>query len=475
MKQLTAVMAFIFISALGANLLAESETYEKAVQNVQNELNTLDISLADLTKTLEAVVVEKQRLKARISYTRSGKLVTGSRVYKLKPEQPILDRFVSDWTLKNKFVPLQMGQVTMYLRRPEFGKLTNTLRIRAERNEAKLVSRLIKAKKREGNYDEEKDLPVIKKLVATVSVQNTRKADISQYLEDQDLLDTLLKLRTKYLRQPVRLSKTVLEMVDDQGTKWPDRMLRKALFFVPVKKYFWQLVKKIESREGRRMNWIIPADRWPSNPDFLDMLFKLSEKFANKPTSLSRAIFSYVEKNLADLSENDLELALHFVPQSKYANKIWRLFTKEKMPLPMLGFQPTGTERFSLSSQNESRFVSMNQTLVGRWANNRRGSSGADRYYDANGQLILLRETNSQTGETWLTPTSHTVVAGSNGAFSYSFFDGAGRPLGFARKSQITNMLVYYDLEANVIGISRPMTSTANTVVYGGEFYAIFK
>jgi hypothetical protein len=98
-----------------------------------------------------------------------------------------------------------------------------------------------------------------------------------------------------------------------------------------------------------------------------------------------------------------------------------------------------------------------------------------DGYYDLNGVLGLQRQDNSQGGERWLTPYRPINVPGDGGAFTFNFFDGEGRPVGFARRSELTMGLYYYDLEANLIGTSADISAPLGTqTVYAGDFYFLF-
>lgn len=442
--------------------------FDLAVNEVKTELAELDQTRYALTQILDSVIVDRERPVVRLQWFNNHELKTGTYTWQLKPEQPVVDHFVDAWVAKNHYVPLQMQQLLIYLRMP-VGSDATSLMTKAGHNLRELERRLISAKKADGDYNESTDTSIINAVVASVESQQSEKADAQQYFDDQELLDKLLDLREKYWTRPIELSKRVLAVADEG--QYTNKQLRKFLFFIPVKKYFWQMVAKVEET-GEPINWIMSKSWMNEHAELYSMLMDLVGESKNRPVLLSQKIWAYVEKNKEVLTSDQLELCGHFTPNDVYSQRIFNLVNRKGGFTSLAGFTPNMREVRTLSTQNVTRFISLGGALKGMFVRNPKGSPSKDMYRDINGVLNVLRQDNSQGGERWLTPYTSLETLGDNGAFVFNYFDAAGRPLGFARRSLISQMLYFYDLEANLIGASKPILGEIGTeTLYGGRFY----
>lgn len=453
---------------------ARAGEYDKGVVELKAHLVELDRTLVSLVNVLEDVQIRKNRQKARIEFYSAGQLKQGSVEYDLKPEQPMTDAFVGNWTMKNEYVPVQMAQLLPYLRMPT-GEKAKSLMDRAEANARELVKDLVSRKKKDGAYSEAADLPAIEALVENVAKPYSRPVDISQYLADQALMDRLLALRTKYFNQPVTLSKTIVDLVKAESAGWSVAAMRKTLFFIPVKKYFWQVVAMVEARQGAPMDWVMSPSLAAVNPGLYDMLMDLAKVHANQPVKMGQKVWEFVKANKDKLSAEEVEMCLHFTPDSSYAQKIKNLLDGQAV-VGLAGFSPVGYESALLSTNTVSRLLSLGGQVVGWFERNPMGSPKMDRYYNASSELVLQRQDNSQGGERWLTPFVPIFTPGDNGAFVFSYFNKDGVPVGFARRSELTSALYFYDLEANLVGVSRSVLGEngQTQMVYAGSFYSLF-
>jgi len=470
------IATFTRILVLGLALGMSAQAggaYDTKVAEVKVLLAERDQTLRSLLQILHAVQIEQQRLEVRIQfYNSKHELKDGTVLHKLKPEQPQTDAFIQSWALKNDYVVAQARQILPYLRLPA-GSNAKALLVKSEADEATLLNELVLAKKKDGSYAEAVDVPAMRVLLADVRLQYSRPADVSKYLNDKVLIDRLLELRKKKFFTPVDLSKTVLEIVKNESASWSVQTMKKTLFFVPVKKYFWEVVGLIEDRQGTPMNWVMSEKLRGNNPALYDQLLAWAKAMANQPVKLGKTIYDYVKAN-PSLTQDELEVCLHFTPDSSYANKILNLI-HNGAGIGLAGFYPSGREIPTLSSSSTTRFVDMNGSLVGLFQQNPKGNPGHDWYFDANSSLVLTRQGNTQGGERWFTPYRPFNVVGDNGAFVFNYFDPSGAPVGFARRSELTSTLYFYDLEANLIGVSRTVNGTTTTeTLYAGDFYVYY-